>query len=275
MMKFLTAAAGLLAGLFLAWAAYRAPEAPGAVSAQAASAQFSNDQLFSDWNLIAGTGTSPEAFAARYPCAAAIYGWDAERQRWTSWFLGAPDYVNQQAPIGTLLPSRGYWVHCTGSPGPQLPALRLTDIAITATTVTVKVINLGFAPHAGPFTVSLTNGAESSSQILNEALNPGQYVTVTIARPFGGGEYLMLLAAGGRIADQAVVLLAPRAPCFTCGTPTPTPSPSATPTPSPSATPTPSPSVTSTPSPSATSTPTPEPSATPEPEPEPSPSPEP
>lgn len=224
MKKLIIAALGFAIGLFGAAAAY---------SPQAAT--YTPQRLYEGWNLISGNGDAPELFAARYPCVTAIYGWDAQAQRWTSWFPGVPAYVNAQAPIGTLSPAGGYWVFCNGDPAPAAPPIRLIDIYTTHTEVSAGIINAGNWPYRGDLTLVLVSAsAPSSINYYDFELNPGASIRIALPRPNAAGEARLLLYAGSGIADE-VVLLLPPAPTATptpiASTPTPsmTPAPSATP----------------------------------------------
>jgi len=64
------------------------------------------------WNLIAGTGQTPQEFADEHPECSAIAMYGYQNGQWTHWFTGVPDYVNEFHGIDALDPSRGYWVYC-------------------------------------------------------------------------------------------------------------------------------------------------------------------
>lgn len=64
------------------------------------------------WNLIAGAGETPEEFVADNTCVSIIYVWENDTQRWSHYFTGVPEYVNDYRAIQMMDLGRGYWVYC-------------------------------------------------------------------------------------------------------------------------------------------------------------------
>lgn len=71
--------------------------------------------LFAGWNLIGGTGQTPEDFAYsdEGACVQSIYGYqDGRWTHWYRWIPGETTFINDIGGIHVLDPDRAYWVYC-------------------------------------------------------------------------------------------------------------------------------------------------------------------
>lgn len=83
-----------------------------AMAVSIGTARAEGPALVPGWNLIAGAGETPAAFAAEHACVSIIYVWENDSQRWSHYFVGVPQYVNAYRGIQTMDLGRGYWVYC-------------------------------------------------------------------------------------------------------------------------------------------------------------------